>query len=294
MPKKIDQFWCLVLICILPRAAEIAKLAGILKTSSEFSVVIIPTATNSLGVSLICDLDETCDGYCVGYNEEADFVLTSLSGESNETTLAMPALNQQEGTIVSVDKRVVVLNAALGFDGYELNDILNALDIGARETIDWTRRLPLSKGFKGVKFDDLPNNFGNDGSCNIGYVVDSSSCETKAVSFVKPDESVILGGTVVYASNPVLQFNDFTAKCSQIASENDVLRCSAYFAQGHELSNGDSVTVAIDGAAMKLKVAVDTKLIGSLSMIPTFASNSGSAKAYAGKFAFQNATLTKG
>ena len=72
-----------------------------------------------MGVSLICDLDAEAGDYVIGYNEIGDFTLSAL-GDGN---LDMPALNQQEGTFTTIDKRVVPTNAALAYNGYELNVI---------------------------------------------------------------------------------------------------------------------------------------------------------------------------
>jgi len=276
-----------------PRAKQIASLAGALRTASAFSVVIIPSSTNTLGVSLICDLDESCDGYMVGYNESADFVLSSVCDKANESGLAMPALNQQEGTVVSVDKKLSVLNAALPFGGYELNDLMNALGCGKENTIDWTRSLPGERGFSNVSFDELPNSFANDGSHNIGYKL-SITKRSADLPVAEPlDMSAILGGTVAYAANPVLQFNDFTAKCEQIRTDHAVLNCSSYFAEGHGFANGETVSVGFGEESIELKVEVDTKLIGSLVLIPTFVSASKASKVFADKFVFQSVTISR-
>jgi NADH-quinone oxidoreductase subunit G len=277
-----------------PRASQIAALTGLLQISSGFEILIVPPSTNTLGVSLICDIDNHCEGFTVGYNEEGDFTLSSLSGESNENSLAMPALNQQEGTFTSIDKRVVPINAALAFDGYELNDIMNALDCGEKLTVDWTKKLPQIKGFINKSFDDLPNEFGNSGARNIGYLLETKTNDAHLPAFDKFDESMILGGTIAYAGNPVLQFNDFTAKCSQLSSESNTLQCSQYFADGHELKSGDTVVVVIHGYHVDLIVDVNTKLIGSCVVVPVFASKSPAAMAFSGKFAFQSVNLTKG
>jgi len=87
----------------------------------------------------------------VGYNENGDFRLSALG----DGDLDMPAMNQQEGTLTNMHKRVTPTNAALEYRGYELNDIMKVLVDGLRETIDWTVKLPVSKGFKAVAFDSL-------------------------------------------------------------------------------------------------------------------------------------------
>ena len=117
-------------------------------------------------------------GYTVGYNENGDFRLSALG----DGDLDMPAMNQQEGTLTSMAKRVLPTNAALEYDGYELNDIVKAL-VGAPElTIDWTAVLPTDKGFKAVEFDSLPNAFTNQGVDNRGYVLEISNVEAGVTS----------------------------------------------------------------------------------------------------------------
>jgi NADH-quinone oxidoreductase subunit G len=132
-----------------PQSKNIARLIGLIDKYTEFKVVIIPPRTNSLGVSLICDLDDEMGQNVIGYNEKGDFVLSSLGdAKDNLNMLDMPALNQQEGTFTNIDKKVVPTNAALPYKGYELNDIANALGLKAKNTIDYTYNLPIDKGFK--------------------------------------------------------------------------------------------------------------------------------------------------
>ena len=66
--------------------------------------------------------------------------------------LDMPSLARQEGTFTNYDKRVVPTNAALSYDGFELNDIANALGINTEFTIDYTPNL-------GVNFKNIKNEF---------------------------------------------------------------------------------------------------------------------------------------
>jgi len=122
-----------------PRAENIARLLALLEVYAGFSVLIVPPSTNTLGVSLICDLDAEAEGYTVGYNAPGDFVL-SHSGDGD---LDMPALNQQEGTFTTLDKRVVPTHVAVSYGGYVLNDIANALGLSADYTIAYTEMLPV-------------------------------------------------------------------------------------------------------------------------------------------------------
>ncbi len=154
-----------------PRANNIAMIAGLLQKSGTFKVLIIPPVTNSLGVSLICDLDEEEDGLSIGYNTTADFVL-SAKGDGN---LDMPALNQQEGTFVNIDKDLIPLNAGVAYTGYELNDIANALGVESKNIIDYTSEL----GFKNVAFDDLENSVDNSGNVKRGYKIEPTTNRKK-------------------------------------------------------------------------------------------------------------------
>ncbi len=158
-----------------PRAANIAKMLALLERYAGFSVLIVPPSTNALGVSLICDLDEYTEGKVLGYNAQADFVLSS----TGEGDLDMPALNQQEGTFTTIDKKVVPTHAALAYAGYTLKDIANALGVVAKYTIDYTAQLPQNRGFKGEIFDALPNYFDSTGQEHRGYLLDEIAVKTK-------------------------------------------------------------------------------------------------------------------
>jgi len=83
-----------------PRAKQIAKIVALVEKYTDFNVVCVPPAGNAMGVSLICDLDDEPTDNSVGYNVDANFVLSAL-GAKGENSLDMPALNQQEGTLMT-------------------------------------------------------------------------------------------------------------------------------------------------------------------------------------------------
>ncbi|MGM0623519.1 MAG: 2Fe-2S iron-sulfur cluster-binding protein, partial [Campylobacterota bacterium] len=97
-------------------AENIAKILGLIQNFAGIDVMIIPTATNTLGVSKICELDLDNDRKCIGYN----VVGTVQIGVDAE--FKTPSMMQQEGTFTTLDKMVVPTNAALEFNGYELSD----------------------------------------------------------------------------------------------------------------------------------------------------------------------------
>ena len=248
-----------------PRAENIAKLAGLIDRFTDFDVMIIPPKTNSLGVALICDLDEEAGEYTIGYNVKGDFTLSALG----DGDLDMPALNQQEGTFTNIDKRVVPTNVALPYNGYVLNDIAKALGVSDKEyTIEFTKELPQEKGYKAIEFDDLPNEFLNDGTENRGYLL-----ETKKVNLSRKNIEPIadleeFNGTVIYRCEPVLQFSPFTNKAHQL-TEQGKLYASETFLNELGLKDGDKVNLQKEDTTITVEVALDDK-IGSGAYIGTF------------------------
>ncbi len=247
-----------------PQAENIARLLGLIEHYSEFDVMLIPPATNALGVSLICDLDDSATGYTVGYNTTGDYVLSALG----DGDLDMPALNQQEGTFSSVDKRVVPTHVALPYHGYVLNDILNALGFKERYTIGYTGKLPREKGFSSVVFDALPDYYDITGEEHRGYLLKSTAVEKdgrlEAVAALPAYD-----GAVLYQCNEGAQFSAFTHKTEQLKSDSR-LKGSAQFATVAKLKEGDSVKFVLQGVAYQRVFTIDTSLKGTVAINPTF------------------------
>jgi NADH-quinone oxidoreductase subunit G len=265
------------------KAENLAKLVALVEATCNIDVVMTPPKSNALGVALICDLDDECSGYTVGYNENGDFRLSALG----DGDLDMPAMNQQEGTLTSIAKRVLPTNAALEYDGYELNDLIKAL-VGAPElTIDWTEMLPVAKGFKAVAFDSLPNAFTNDGTDNRGYRLDVTTQEVALPSVEKFDESLALEGDIAYRCNPARQFNDFTDKSHEIF-EAFALYTSTEKAE----SLGEKVEVVFENGSITLDVVADEKIQGDIVKVPDFKAAKDVYSLF-GESRYQTVTLRK-
>ena len=270
-----------------PRAENIAKLAGVIERFTDFEVLIIPPKTNSLGVALICELDEEAGEYSIGYNIKGDFTLSALG----DGDLDMPALNQQEGTFTNIDKRVVPTNVALPYDGYVLNDIARALGVSDKEyTIEFTPELPEEKGYKAINFDDLPNEFLNDGTENRGYVLESKKANLSRKNIEPIAELPEFNGTVIYRCEPVLQFSPFTNKAHQL-QERAKLYASETFLEEFGLQVGDKVNIQKDDITITVEVALDDK-IGSGAYIGTFDKNVAAASLFEG-YRFTEVLLQK-
>lgn len=266
-----------------PQAENIAKLVALIEATCAIDVVMTPPKSNALGVALICDLDDTQSGYTVGYNENGDFRLSALGTGDFD----IPAMNQQEGTLCNIGKRVLPTNAAVEYNGYELNDLMQVL-VGAPElTIDWTETLPRDKGFKAVAFDALPNSFENDGTDNRGYRLEMSSIETELPTVEKFDESTLLEGDIAYRCNPARQFNDFTDKSHEIF-EAFALYASVKKAE----SLGERVEVIFENGSITLDVVADPKITGDIVKVPDYRAAKGVYDLF-GKSRYQTVTLRK-
>lgn len=253
-----------------PNSENLAKLCGLIDRYTDFSIVIIPTSTNTLGVSLLCDVKENEEGFSVGYNEKADFQLSALG----DGDLDIPALNQQEGTFTNVDKKLVPTNAALPFNGYVLNDIANViLEEDIDYTIDYTELLPSSAGFKSVDFDKLSNNFGNDRSENRGYDINSfeTTIRTEVNNVSEESFEINENETIIYRANPINQFNEFTAIAHEFAKdlESGIFVSESLFSK-LELEKGNKVKVSSNGIEIELDIYCDNQIAGDIAYVSTF------------------------
>ena len=270
-----------------PNSKNIARLLGLIEKYSKFNITMIPTLTNSLGVALICELDNEAGSFTVGYNTKADFTLSALG----DGDLDMPAINQQEGTLTSVNKRVNPTNAALSYGGYTLNDIANELGLKSYLTVDYTVSLPTSAGFKAQDFDSLPNHYDNDGTEHRGYVLDNLSVQ------ISDDESVAkfsddkLEGTLVYLANPVRQFTEFTNKTTEL-DEVSGLYMSEEFLSKSDLNEGDSVKVKTNNGEIVVNIVSDNKITGDIAILPTFDSKINSEAVISG-YRFATASIER-
>ena len=265
------------------KAENLAKLVALIEKTCAMDVVMVPPKSNALGVALICDLDDEAEGYTIGYNENGDFKLSALG----EGDLDMPAMNQQEGTLVNMSKRAVPTNAALEYGGYELNDLVRELIGAPKETIGWTAKLPISKGFKAVEFDTLSNGYTNDGVENRGYLLDILVKETQMPDVEKFDEEDTVEGEIAYRCNPARQFSDFTDKAHEIFEP-----FALYASRAKAESLGEKVEVVFKNGSIMLDVIADDKILGDIVKVPDFKSAQNVYELFDG-LRYQNVTIRK-
>jgi NADH-quinone oxidoreductase subunit G len=262
---------------------NLAELVGLIELYTDFSIILLPTNTNSLGVSQICELSETSSGQVFGYNEKGGFTFSALG----DGDLDAPALNQQEGTFVNIDKRVVNLNVALPYNGYTLNDIANEFFMNGKEnTIDYTKEL-----FKKVDFDSFGNGFTNGGEDLRGYVLDIEDVEKRELKILPKSNVPKIGKSVIYLSNPVLQFGLFTNKTHEL-KENGGLYVSPEFANKLKVKDGDEVAVATKLGSLKTKAIIDNKISGDIPYLPDF-DKTMNARSLFNSYRFAEAKISK-
>jgi NADH-quinone oxidoreductase subunit G len=270
-----------------PNSRNLARLVALVEKYTKFETVIIPSLTNTLGVTLICELDDEKGSYTIGYNTDGDFVLSALG----DGDLDMPAINQQEGTLTSVNKRVNPTNAAIGYNGYELNDIANALGFEAENVIDYTVELPTAVGFKAEEFDNLPNHYENDGTEMRGYVLENVAVVASDDESVEKFSDDKLEGCIIYLANPVRQFSAFTHKTTELKEESGVYMSEEYLANS-DFNEGEQVKVTTDAGSLTANIVSDNKIKGSIVVLPTFDKNLNSEALFSG-YRFAVASIEK-
>lgn len=247
------------------RSSNIARLCAMIETYTEFSVVVIPTNVNTVGVSLICDLDvDNGNGNVVGYNAAGSYTI----GSFGDAMLPLAALNSQEGTFVSINYQVLPTNVAVAFKGYTLNDLANTLGVKAENTIDYTIELPREKGFERKSFDDLGNFYSALGDDNRGYMLENCDVDTNG-QLEEIADLPEFNGTVVYRCNPVNQFNSYTARTSQLEKDT-TLRGSAQFAAAAKIGDGDKIQIEFKSETQERIFKLDTSLKGTVALVPAY------------------------
>ncbi len=288
--KKKDSFSLIVGPDLYnhPNSKNLARLVALVEKYSQFKLVMIPALTNTLGVAMINTLSSEAGTTTIGYNTKGDFILSALGNGD----LDMPAINQQEGTLTSINKRVNPTNAALPYGGYTLNDIANALGIEAENTIDYTVELGSNPAFKAVEFDSLDDYYTNRGEEIRGYKLTPLSVEVSSNESVsKIDETLILEDDIIYLANPVRQFTDFTNKTENLDEVSGVYM-SEEFLERSDYNEGDTVNIKTANGELSASIVSDNKIAGDIVILPTFDSKLNS-EALVNGYRFTKASIQK-
>jgi NADH-quinone oxidoreductase subunit G len=140
--------------------------------------------------------------------------------------------------------------------------------IVAKNTIDYTAKLPTSKGFNAISFDELGNFFGAFGEDNRGYILENRDIEANG-QLEEIADLPEFNGTVVYRCNPVNQFNGYTARSEQLEKEA-TLRGSAQFAAAAKIGDGDKIRIEFKTETQERIFKLDSALKGTIALVPTY------------------------
>ncbi len=270
-----------------PRAENIAKMLALLERYAGFSVMLVPPSTNTLGVSMICDLDTEATGSTVGYNVQADTVLSAIG----QGDLSMPALNQQEGTFTTLDKRVVPTHAAVSYGGYTLKDLANALGVIAEHTIDYTKMLPISQGYQPIEFDALPDRFDQSGESHRGYRL--SEIETEVIEKIEEIEELDgYDGVVVYHCDTQIHLASVLRPVEEETQEAySTLTGSNQFAMAAKLKDNEVIEFMSNGITYRRVFKIDRSMKGMIALNPV--SDMGLSAGLISSYRFDRVTFQK-
>ena len=216
------------------RSKQIGKLVGFIDEYTNFNVLIVPSQKNTLGVSLICNLNNDCGSKIIHYNTKDSFLLKGLVSNKN---LNDSRLIEQQKTFVNIDKRVV-----------NVNNIRSD-----------TSELCVIDGFEKIDFLNLPdmNNYKDDNKCNnllSDIIVD------KNINIENIENMESYHGLVIYECEFL---DDLNIQCN---NDKSTLIGSKSFARLSKISSGDIVDVIYNGISQKAIFQVKELLQGVIAL----------------------------
>lgn len=250
-------------------AQNIACLLAYLQEQIPIKILLIPPHTNSVGISLICSLDEDNgeNDDVVGMRAKGEYIMdtdkyTAKKISKQKVDFILPALNQLEGSLTNFEYKLLPLNAALPFYGYDLSDIAQSFGFEGKSLIDYTHILPKESGYKNIAYDCLKNYIAPSGEERRGYRLDlvKNNISTIPIKPVEPIEIQKIGQHLnAYIKYPQSQFSSTTTM-----SENLQIKAGIYTSQNYlenlNLKEGDSICLQKDANTLKGKIYIDKEL----------------------------------
>jgi len=160
------------------------------------------------------------------------------------------------------------------------------LDVEKENTVDYTKELNENSGFKTVEFDNLENFLSKMGDDIRGYLLDEVTCNSDG-KLEELDDLPEFNGTIIYHSDPVLQFNNLTNTAEQLEKDN-FLRGSAQFSVAARISDGDMVEVSFGSTTIQREFKLDSELKGTIALNPTF-----DMSVDAGRYRFEKSKIVR-
>lgn len=164
-----------------PQSIQIAQMLGFIEKYTPAKIILLAPSSNVVGISLICDLDKDENQIkqnTIGYKVRGDFICSEIFDEVTyennfdftlQADFVIPSMLQIEGSFVNTDYRLLPIVASLPYEGYDICDIAQHFGFEASSLIETTHKLPQTKGFKNIAYDDLDNYFDQEGKEHRGY-----------------------------------------------------------------------------------------------------------------------------
>ncbi|PAF50677.1 NADH-quinone oxidoreductase subunit G [Helicobacter sp. 13S00477-4] len=272
-------------------AKNIATLLKYLEENTHIKIILIPPETNSVGISLICNLDEDNGELknTIGIRSIGEYIMdsdkiNSKNKQKQKVNFILPAINQLEGTLTNFEYKLLPLKPALPYNGYDLSDIGQAFGFKAESLIDYTHLLPKKAGYKNIKYDFLRNFYTNSGEDKRGYQIEpDKNPSSYPISIIK---SIIPQTFNAYLKYPQAHFSDTTAQ-----SENLQTKIGIYTSKNNletlNLKQGDLICLEKDNHCIEGNIYIDYDLEQDIFIISPCLDRSGLFR----QNIFQNLTL---
>lgn len=195
-------------------AKNIAKILRFLEEKTSTKTMLIPPHTNSIGISLICNLqkDEQENQDIVGIRAAGNYIIDSdrvntKNEAKQKVDFILPAFNQIEATFVNFEHQLLPLKPAIPYRGYDLSDIAQAFGLSGESLIDYTHLLPKESGFNEIAYDCLKNYYSNDGKDKRGYLLNMQNHNDDAIDTIETIKKVGATSFNTYFKYPQAQFS---------------------------------------------------------------------------------------
>ncbi|PAF42196.1 NADH-quinone oxidoreductase subunit G [Helicobacter sp. 11S03491-1] len=247
------------------QAKNIACLLAYLQEQTNLKIMLIPPHTNSVGISLICTLQEDTreNEGVVGIRANGSYCIDSDKTNAQrlpkqKVDFILPAHNQLEATFTNFEYKLLPLKPALPYQGYDLSDIAQSFGFEGESLIDYTHLLPENKGYLNISYEYLQNSYTSGGEDKRGYRLTPLLNSLPGLE-INPIEALTPKTFNAYLKYPQTQFSSTTA-----ASENLQTKIGIYTSKTNletlNLHEGDEILLQKDNLYLNGKIYIDYDL----------------------------------
>lgn len=252
-----------------PARKQIAIMLGFIEKHTHAKIIAIAPSGNTVGISLICDLSED-DGKnngVIGYKTRGDFILNEMIEDVDHNNnidfvlkpdFILPSMLQLEGSIVSADYHLLPLSPSLPYEGYDICDIAQSFEMSESSLSEITSKLPITKGFRGIDYDDLKNYFDQKGNEIRGYSLSPQTFSSNEdIELQSIDDLPESNGSILYMPKKSGNFLNF---------DEPKIIASKQFALTNKLVSGQKVSFEFEGKEFTCEFVEENYLKGMVGI----------------------------